>query len=328
MAFDRDIRRTVLACVGGEASPTAERLSHDQALAIAAIGDSLSTGFHLSSPLAMIWRARTNIRRSWFLDTSASIESVCERLERTTPIVPYHFATVAAKVQSTPVRTFAEHLIGARHFSEQVANVNRLVRFPDVVLIWIGHNDLDWVTAPYVDSRSCTNMLFERLTRSFIHSFSEQLTRLLDGAARADHPVAIIVFALVNFRQFFMAREKAEDSWRQSPHQYRRHIDGYAYFQSMRPEHREGMIQLAKMFNEALANLVETLGRIPSWPPHVMLRYSTALHDTDISSEGTLSHMDAWHPSPFGHSLLAASAYKSITEIVASLNETRKRAGV
>ncbi len=49
---------------------------------VAMMGDSLTQNFYISSPISLFWRARTERRKNWFLDTDpdqASIYSVCPR---------------------------------------------------------------------------------------------------------------------------------------------------------------------------------------------------------------------------------------------------------
>jgi lysophospholipase L1-like esterase len=261
----------------------------------------------------MIWAAHVRARRNWFADTTGRIHSVLTRVAEEGPVLGHQFSTVSARVDETRKRV-SERLLGTRHFSEQVANIANLSRFPDVVLVWIGHNDLDWVQdqpAPHV-TRSA---ILRRFVDRFIVRYKEQLNRLLSAATLWDHPAAIVVYALVNFGRFFAARERAEQIREQGSHRYRRVVDGYTQFTSMRPEYRDGIIELSDLINEALRRTVDTTiaeGR----PLNVTLRYSTALHDADISSETALSDTDGWHPSTYGHGLLAAGAYQSIEDIV------------
>jgi lysophospholipase L1-like esterase len=282
-------------------------------LELAVIGDSLTTGFCLSSIPAMIWAAHARARCNWFADTTGRIQSVLKRAAQEGPVLGHQFSTVSARVDETRKR-LSERLLGTRHFSEQVAKIANLSRFPDIVLVWIGHNDLDWVQnqpAPHM-TRS---LILRQIVDRFMVRYQEQLNRLLSAAALSDHPTAIVVYALVNFRRFFVARERAEQISAQSSHRYRRALDGYTKFASMRPEYRDGMIELSDLINEALRRTVEATSA-QACLLHVTLRYSTALYDTDLSSEVALSDTDGWHPSTYGHGLLAAGAYQPIEDIV------------
>jgi lysophospholipase L1-like esterase len=282
-------------------------------LELAAIGDSLTTGFCLSSIPAMVWAARAKARCNWFADTTGRIQSVLKRVAQECPVLGRQFSTVSARVDESRKRP-SERLLGTRHFSEQVANIANLSRFPDIVLVWIGHNDLDWVQnqpAPDLTRSAALGQIVDR----FMLRYQEQLNRLLSAAALSDHPTAIVIYALINFRRFFVARERAEQIREQSSHRYRRAVDGYTKFASMRPEYRDGIIELSDLINEALRRVVDAICA-QTCPLNVTLRYSTALYDADISSETALSDTDGWHPSTYGHGLLAAGAYQSIEDIV------------
>jgi len=65
------------------------------------LGDSLTQNFHFSSLAGSFWRARTQWRKNWFLDTDPdpeSIFSVYERLEYLTPLVATEYNGAGALV--------------------------------------------------------------------------------------------------------------------------------------------------------------------------------------------------------------------------------------
>src|SRR6266487_3463909 len=67
------------------------------------MGDSLTQHFYISSPISLFWRARTERRKNWFLDTDpdpASIHSVYERLATFTPLVATEYNGAGALVAS------------------------------------------------------------------------------------------------------------------------------------------------------------------------------------------------------------------------------------
>src|SRR5437899_2004330 len=94
---------------------------------IAMIGDSLSKNFYISSPASMLWRARTERRRNWFLDTDSSpgsIESLYERLNQSTPLVATEYSSPGALVTSSQARVpFWRHLARTQYFASQVTRV-------------------------------------------------------------------------------------------------------------------------------------------------------------------------------------------------------------
>src|SRR6266550_2521000 len=70
----------------------------------AMMGDSLTQHFYISSPASLFWRARTQRRKNWFLDTDpdpASIWSVYERMETFTPLVATEYNGAGALVAPT-----------------------------------------------------------------------------------------------------------------------------------------------------------------------------------------------------------------------------------
>src|SRR5437899_9547495 len=112
------------------------------------IGDSLSKNAYISSIPSTFWRARTERRRDWFLDTDPSpesIDSVFERLERLTPLVATEYSGVGAMVDPENTEaSFFRRMVRTRNFSGQVDQILRAERYPDLIMIWIGHNNIDW----------------------------------------------------------------------------------------------------------------------------------------------------------------------------------------
>ena len=116
---------------------------------VAMIGDSLSKNFYISSPASIFWRARTERGRDWFLDTDPSpngVFSLYERLDQVTPLVATEYSTAGATVAPahTP-ESFSRRLARTHNFEGQVKRVIETKRFPDLILIWIGHNNTQWL---------------------------------------------------------------------------------------------------------------------------------------------------------------------------------------
>jgi len=175
---------------------------------IALIGDSLSTTFHVGWPPAMFWRLWRGWRTNWFLrlpSENQNYSSILRKVSALGTITGVQHATVSASVDRGGPRSFADHLIDRWHFSHQVDEV-LAGRFPDLLLIWIGHNDVDWRK----QTDNCTAESFGELADAFIERYEIQLRRLLSGALAANKPGAIVVFGLINFESFFKARAEAE----------------------------------------------------------------------------------------------------------------------
>ena len=299
-----------------------ERLPH-----VAMIGDSLSKNAYVSSIPSTFWRVRTERRRDWFLDTDSSSASVCsvfERLERLTPLVATEHSGVGAIVDRGDTReSFARRLIRTRNFSGQVDQVLKARRYPDLIMLWIGHNNLDWAAETPVQEREHPEKRFEESAKKFEQNYRRQLRRLMARAEKEDHKVAIVVFGLVNFEAFFKAREEAE-ALRESNRKLFPYLEiDYGHFLSMRPSYRGGMIRLALMMNKKLHAMVTDLNR--ECPRNVQLRYSDALANVDIGRAELIHAMDAWHPSVKGHSVLAKAAFSALPPSLEFLGIEQKR---
>src|SRR5256885_2123721 len=105
--------RLAACCRGLEGTPDGQAA---RGLEIAVIGDSLTTGFYVSSPLSMIWSARRRRDRNWFYDNTGSIQSLVLRLGQYISVVPYQYATVSAKVDPGGSRSLLDYLGSTRHF--------------------------------------------------------------------------------------------------------------------------------------------------------------------------------------------------------------------
>ena len=280
---------------------------------IALIGDSLSTGFHVSSKLSMLRLAR-QCKRNWLVDDSGEIDSVFERLSRKLPIIVHHYGYVSADVSLSSRRKFVDRLTGTIHMSDQVTRVLKLKKFPEIILLWIGHNELDWAKS---EAGELTEERLGSLADGTVKVYAEQLQRVLQAAAEQRHAVTIMVFALVSFELFFQARAEAEATRAREPERFPYLEVDYRYFRSMRPEFRAGMIRLANAINTRLKSLVTQLGMRPKSYSNVSVVFSTALHDAEINRAEMLCAVDGWHPSALGHRTLAQSVFPVIFQQIA-----------
>jgi hypothetical protein len=115
---------------------------------ITMLGDSSCMGVYISSPWSTFWLARTRRGRNWFFDAGSphlSVHSISKRLEDITPFVATEYAGIGALVDDESSRLdFFRRILGTRSFSGQINQLLRVVRFPDLILISIGHNNVDW----------------------------------------------------------------------------------------------------------------------------------------------------------------------------------------
>jgi lysophospholipase L1-like esterase len=288
-----------------------KRLPH-----VALIGDSVCTGVYISSIWSTFWRARTCSGNSWFLDTRpspAGIRSVSKRLEEFTPFVAIECAGIGALVDYEGQRqNFFRRILRTRNFSQQIRGLMMMQRFPDLILISIGHNNVDWAwqCAP-AEIEQPENRL-RQLSRRFREHFARQMRRLIDHARAQRHAVAIVVYGLVNFESYFRGREIAERLRAKDASRYPHLETTYKYFTSFRPAYRSNLIRLARLMNEELRALVSGMNGELADNPNLQLRYSDGLATADLSRVELLHPIDGWHASVEGHNVLAAAAFRDL----------------
>jgi len=282
---------------------------------IAMIGDSLSKNFYISSPASMLWRARTERQRDWFLDTDASpqsINSLYERLARVTPLVATEYSTSGAVVAPTSAEPFTRRLARTRYFQDQVAQIKKARRFPDVILIWIGHNNTNWADGLSETERKNPAPHLQSIVKKFRADYTEGLTELVDEARKQDHRVALVVFGLADFETFFQMREKAANLHASNPELFPYYPATCRYFEALKLENREVTTRLGQMLNTELKDIVAAFNRNSKIDSNVRLEYSDALSKIDLHDVRGFNRNDAWHPSIIGHNVLAYTAFKAV----------------
>lgn len=283
---------------------------------VAMIGDSVCTDVYVSSVLSTFWRARTCCGKNWFLDTDfspASIRSVSKRLEELGPLVVMEYAGIGALVDDEGEReNFFRRILRTRNFSGQIGELLAAERFPDLVLIAIGHNNIDWAwRSPRSELHQPEDRL-QRHSRRFRESFARQMRRLIEGARMQRHRVAVVVYGLVNFEAYFKGREIAERLRARDPARYPHLETTYKYFTSFRSVYRSNLIRLAVMVNEELRTMVGELSGDLADNVKVQVRYSDALATADLSRAELLHSVDGWHASAEGHNVLAEAAFSDL----------------
>ena len=283
---------------------------------VAIIGDSVCTGVYVSSVLSTFWRARTCCGNNWFLDSNfspASIRSVSRRLEKVSPFVALEYAGIGALVDREGERlNFFRRILRTRNFSGQLGQLLAAERFPDLVLIAIGHNNIDWAWRCPPSELDQPERRLRRQTQHFRENFERQMRRLIEGARRQRHRVAVVVYGLVNFEAYFKGREIAERLRRQDPGWYPHLETTYKYLRSFRPVYRSNLIRLARMVNEELRAMISELNCDLADNVNVQVRYSDALATADLSRAELLHPVDGWHASVEGHNVLAEAAFSDL----------------
>jgi lysophospholipase L1-like esterase len=310
---DSHFHRDYLAYQRGEITRAEliSRLPH-----VAMLGDSVCMGIYISSPWSTLWRAHRSRGKNWFLhlDAAPSICSISKGLEAITPFVAIECAGVGALVDHEHCRqNLFRRILGTRNFSGQVGELLRAHRFPDLILISIGHNNVDWAWRCPLDELDDPEERLQRLSKEFRQNYARELRRLLEGARIQQHRVAIVVYGLINFESYFKGREAAE-RLRESDTTLYPHLETtYKYFVSFQPAYRSNLIRLTSVANEELRAMVEALNReFVDQTEHIQLRYSNALATADLSRAELLHPIDGWHASVEGHNVLADAAFSDL----------------
>src|SRR5437667_2922466 len=283
---------------------------------MAMLGDSVCMDIYISSPWSTFWRAHTRCGENWFLDNGSvpsRIHSVSKRLEEVTPLVAIEYAGIGAMVDHERGRAnFFRRILGTRNFSGQINQLLRAPRFPDLILISIGHNNVDWAWRCSPDELNAPERRLNRQSKEFRENYGRELRRLLGRARAEEHRVALVVFGLINFESYFKGREQAE-RLRESDTSLYPHLETtYKYLLSFHPAYRRNLVRLASRVNEELRAIVEELNREVADTGHIQLRYSDALATADLSRAELLHPIDGWHASVEGHNVLAQAAFSDL----------------
>jgi lysophospholipase L1-like esterase len=283
---------------------------------VAMIGDSVCMGVYISSVWGTVWRARTCRGDNWFLDTNpapSGIQSVSKRLEQFTPFVAIECSGIGALVDHEGQRqNFFRRILQTRNFSGQIDDLLGMKRFPDLILISIGHNNVDWAWRSPTSELNQPESRLQRQSRDLRENFTRQMRRLIDRARMQRHRVAVVVYGLINFHSYFIGREIAERLQSQDASRYPHLQTTYKYFTSFRPAYRSNLIRLARMVNEELRAMVSELNRELADNTNVQLQYSDALATAGLSRVELLHPIDGWHASVEGHNVLAEAAFRDL----------------
>jgi lysophospholipase L1-like esterase len=283
---------------------------------VAMVGDSVCMGIYISSAWSTFWRARTCHGNNWFLDTNPAplgIQSVSKRLEELTPFVAIECAGIGALVDPQGKRqNLFRRILRTRNFSGQIGDLLTMKRFPDLTLISIGHNNIDWTWRCVPAELEQPENLLQQLSWRFRENFAREMRRLIGRAPTQRHRIAIVVYGLVNFESYFRGREIAERLRAKDASRYPHLQTTYKYLRSFRPAYRANLIRLAGMVNEELRAMVSDLNGELAENSNMHLQYSDALATADLSRVELLHPIDGWHASVEGHNVLAEAAFRDL----------------
>ena len=268
-----------------------DRLPH-----VAMLGDSLTQHFYFSSLASSFWRARTQWRKNWFLDddpSPGSIFSIYERLERFTPLVVTQYNGAGALVAPPQSQgDLRKRLVRARNLPGQVRQALRRKRFPDLIMIWIGHNNLDWVYGVSEEGREHPEERLQAIATQFRISYAQSLQSLIDRAKTENHKVAIVVFGLANIDAYLKARRQAEILHAENPKLYPHFSSGTGHFESLKHPYQKDMARLSLMLNAEMRAMVADVNRELNNNGHVRVEYSDALTKIDFSRLEFINSVD------------------------------------
>lgn len=274
---------------------------------VALMGDSLSTGFHVNTFPKMFYSFWFSWKGNWYIDTLESnnaVQSVFERIGGYTPFTAFQHACATAQVKKEGWRSIKDIFTNTWHFSHQTSEL-LAGKFPHLILIWMGHNSLDWYKEDITD--------FDTYSQKFITNYETQIDRIVSRGVVLDRKTAIVIYGLINFKSFFNARSSAEELKKNNNSLYPFLERDYDFFISMKPNFRNNMIILAQKINEKIENLcLKINGNIEG--TNVRLVYSNAMSDINIDNYDNLNNYDAWHPSFKAHRRIAKSAFEPIEE--------------
>jgi lysophospholipase L1-like esterase len=234
-------------------------------------------------------------------------------LEKFTPLVATGYGGLGALVDNGRDRqNFLRKILRTRNFSGQVTQLLWRDRFPDLILIWIGHNNVDWAWRCPPDELEHPEERLRRLSKHFREDYTRQIRRLIARARIERHRVAIVVYGLVDFESFFKARATAEALREKNPELYPYLGRDFRYFISMQSRYRGNLIRLVRMVNDELHAMVGQMEREIERVPNVQVRYSDALAKVDLSRVEVIHAIDGWHPSVEGHNVFAEAAFSGL----------------
>src|SRR3989344_2177965 len=267
--------------------------SSKKPLLIAAIGDSITAGFHIASDLNMFLRMWFGRKQSWFSE-------ITRRLEDKIPVISHNFSTAGSELTYNFFSPFLGRLYNITSMIGQVDEVLRLPLFPEIVLIWTGHNELNWTIRKEKD--------FSKITAQFRQEFQKQLERLCGRALEQNRKAAIIVFEFISIRVLFHIRELAAKAREENPKLFPYFEKGYQMFESIKPEFKEQTIRLADMMNAEVEEAVRFCAQ-KYQSGKLQIVYSDSLSKMSTDSLEDITDVDGWHPSAKGQRQLAEAAW-------------------
>jgi lysophospholipase L1-like esterase len=288
-----------------------------QVPSIVMVGDRFSTSFFWRQGVDTPWQPHPNKNANHLLDTDQAngLDFLFEKLNRIRPADFKNFSNPTAVIN--PVKasssSFNNSTLKTPTFDEQIDQVLKEKPFPNLILIWTGHNSMNWSIAyndSELNSAEKQDAILEETREQIRINFETQLLKLLDRAVSENKKVAIVVFGMANFRSLLKASGEAE---------YSKLFDGDLFPQlqvskqimkSFYEPFTERTLRLVDESNHDFQKMVSTLQK--AYQKHskkVQISYSNELSKIEFHREH-LNSVDAWHLSPSGHQQIAQHLYQ------------------
>ncbi len=295
----------------GHRYPAAQPVSRDRHTHLALIGDSLSTDFVYSdNPLGNLFRLRTTRFGGWFADraqdSNRSYSEICAGDQSVTADC---YAQAGASILGSPDASFGKRLGQINHLSAQADGLLNGAHFPDHVLIWIGHNDLDFVYSCDKDVSLDRDTYCAVLTDRMTKALEEHLVRLGDHAKTQGKPVAITVFGLMEHENSALVRKQIRIAHTKDLTQYpylRQGIEGFPTVAPKDPEDSERARRLSLVINQDWRQMVERLNEKFAGTA-VRYFFSSVLSEFPYEKEDYAE--DGLHLSAHGRARLSQAAF-------------------
>ena len=287
----------------------------DRGIKIAMIGDSTIRDFAMRSIFGLSIKAWIGNQRNAFLNSQPHplYESVYERMAQIAPVCAVEFARGGATV-GTPRRWMKKQsakYLNVKSLEEQIKLMLKEPRTPDLTLIWIGHNNLDFLAG----KRALGNydQVAKEIEEKFLLNFREGLLHLIQSLQAKPESRAIIVYGLINPEASRQARESARKRKVENPRRYPYFERSEQWFLPLKTQYGDQLNELSRNLSRGLEELVGELNAtVLVAYPHLRLIYSDATAVMDFSNADNLSEIDGWHASDQGKQVIAAALFEGI----------------
>ncbi len=289
---------------------------------IVVFGDSLAKSYwHNSNIFDSLQRMSKAIGKDWAVDQEEdAIDSLFERIKRQNPRHPLHiknYATVGAKLgkDKSPLAQL-KATAGVKSLDEQIRDFQSDGGKANLILLLIGHNDLDWdegLSAEEKESLSESERLL-RHKKNFLTTYKLRLQEIQSLFSDGEEPLDIVVLGLIDFESFLIAHEEAEKAHQNDPKSFPHLPSTHSVMGVIKKDRRQTALKMGRMLNEGLEALVQELNELSTLGK--TFHFSAALsQNRGLSTMQILHPKDGLHLSDEGHDLVAESVYRSLETI-------------